>query len=42
MEKNIMNTFETIYSRKSIRRFNGESITEAEHGEILKAVYYAN
>lgn len=32
-----MNTLETLYSRKSIRNFNGESITEAELNEILKA-----
>lgn len=36
-----MNTLETIYSRKSIRNFNGESITEAELNEILKAAYAA-
>lgn len=34
-----MNTLEAIYSRKSIRNFNGESITEAELKEILKAAY---
>lgn len=32
-----MNTLETIYSRRSIRNFNGESITETELKEILKA-----
>lgn len=36
-----MNTLETIYSRRSIRNFNGESITEAELKEILKAAYAA-
>lgn len=36
-----MNTFDTLYSRKSIRNFNGESITEAELKEILKAAYAA-
>lgn len=36
-----MNTFENLYSRKSIRNFNGESITEAELKEILKAAYAA-
>lgn len=36
-----MNTLETIYSRKSIRNFNGESITEEELKEILKAAYAA-
>lgn len=36
-----MNTLETIYSRKSIRNFNGESITEAELNEILKTAYAA-
>lgn len=34
-----MNTLEAIYSRKSIRNFNGESITDAELKEILKAAY---
>lgn len=34
-----MNTLETLYSRKSIRNFNGESITDAELKEILKAAY---
>lgn len=36
-----MNTFENLYSRKSIRNFNGESITEEELKEILKAAYAA-
>lgn len=36
-----MNTLDTLYSRKSIRNFNGESITEAELNEILKAAYAA-
>lgn len=36
-----MNTFENLYSRKSIRNFNGESITETELKEILKAAYAA-
>ena len=36
-----MNTLETIYSRKSIRNFNGEKITEDELNEILKAAYAA-
>lgn len=36
-----MNTLETLYSRKSIRNFNGESITDAELQEILKAAYAA-
>lgn len=36
-----MNTLETIYSRKSIRSFNGESIAEAELNEILKTAYAA-
>lgn len=36
-----MNTLETIYSRKSIRNFNGESITDGELQEILKAAYAA-
>lgn len=36
-----MNTFENLYSRKSIRNFSGEAITEAELKEILKAAYAA-
>lgn len=36
-----MNTLETLYSRKSIRNFNGEKITENELKEILKAAYAA-
>ncbi|MBQ8515069.1 MAG: nitroreductase family protein [Ruminococcus sp.] len=32
-----MNTLENLYSRKSIRSYNGENITEAELKEILKA-----
>lgn len=32
-----MNTMEAIYSRRSIRHFNGEKITEGELAEILKA-----
>lgn len=36
-----MNTFENLYSRKSVRSYNGESITEAELKEILKAAYAA-
>lgn len=36
-----MNTLETLYSRKSIRNFNGDGITEAELQEILKAAYAA-
>lgn len=36
-----MNTLEALYSRKSIRNFNGENITEAELNEILKAAYAA-
>lgn len=36
-----MNTFEAIYSRRSIRNFNGESITENELNEILKVAYAA-
>ncbi len=34
-----MNTLEAIYSRKSIRNFNGKGITENELNEILKAAY---
>lgn len=36
-----MNTLETIYSRKSIRNFSGEKITENELKEILKTAYAA-
>lgn len=36
-----MNTLEAIYSRRSIRNFNGESLTENELNEILKAAYAA-
>lgn len=36
-----MNTLDAIYSRKSIRNFNGEKITEAELNEILKTAYAA-
>lgn len=32
-----MNTLETLYSRRSIRNFNGEPITQSELDEILKA-----
>lgn len=41
MEEFTMNTFENLYSRKSIRSYNGEAITEAELKEILKAAYAA-
>lgn len=36
-----MNTLDALYSRRSIRNFNGESLTEAELQEILKAAYAA-
>ncbi len=36
-----MNTFDNLYSRRSIRNFNGENITEAELKEILKSAYAA-
>lgn len=36
-----MNTLETIYSRKSVRNFNGKSISELELQEILKSAYAA-
>jgi len=36
-----MNTLEAIYSRRSIRNFNGEAITKNELNEILKAAYAA-
>lgn len=34
-----MNTFDNLFSRKSVRSFTGESITEAELAQILKAAY---
>lgn len=34
-----MNTFENLFSRRSIRTYNGENITEAELSLILKAAY---
>ncbi len=36
-----MNTMETIFSRKSIRSYTGEKITEDELQTILKAAYAA-
>lgn len=36
-----MNTLDAIYSRKSIRNFNGESIGENELSKILNAAYAA-
>lgn len=32
-----MNTLETLYSRKSVRSYTGEAVTDAELKEILKA-----
>ncbi len=34
-----MNTFENLFSRRSIRTYNGNNITEEELGRILKAAY---
>lgn len=34
-----MNTFENLFSRRSIRTYNGENITESELNQILKAAY---
>ena len=34
-----MNTLKAIYSRRSIRKFNGEDITKKELNEILKSAY---
>ena len=34
-----MNTFDNLFSRRSIRTYNGENITEAELDLILKAAY---
>lgn len=36
-----MNTLEAIYSRRTIRNFNGEDLSENELNEILKAAYAA-
>ena len=36
-----MNTMDTTYSRKSVRSYTGESVTEAELTQILKAAYAA-
>ncbi len=36
-----MNALEAIYSRRSVRSFNGESLSESELNEILKAAYAA-
>lgn len=36
-----MNTFENLFSRRSIRTYNGENVTEAELAQILKAAYAA-
>ena len=36
-----MNTLEAIYSRRTIRNFNGESISETQLKEILKSAYAA-
>ena len=36
-----MNTMDTICSRKSIRTYNGENITETELNQLLKAAYAA-
>lgn len=34
-----MNTFENLFSRRSIRTYNGKNITESELNKILKAAY---
>lgn len=36
-----MEFFETLYSRKTVRSYNGTPVTEAELQEILKAAYAA-
>lgn len=36
-----MNALENLYSRRSIRSYTGEAVTEAELQEILKAAYAA-
>ena len=37
-----MNTFDNLFSRKSIRTYNGENITESELELILKSAYASN
>ena len=34
-----MNTFDNLFSRRSIRKYNGETLTESELQLILKAAY---
>jgi len=34
-----MNTFDTLFSRRSIRKYNGEKLSEEELALILKAAY---
>ena len=34
-----MNTFDNLFSRKSVRTYNGENITQEELSLILKAAY---
>lgn len=36
-----MNTLDTIYSRRTIRNFNGKAITDEELSQILKSAYAA-
>ena len=36
-----MNTMEAICSRKSVRSYTGENITQAELEQLLKAAYAA-
>ena len=36
-----MNTFENLYSRRSIRNFNGKNISDEQLKEILKTAYAA-
>ncbi len=36
-----MNTLDTIYSRRTIRNFNGKAVSEQELSEILKSAYAA-
>ena len=36
-----MDTFDNLFSRRSIRKYNGESITDSELQLILKAAYSA-
>ena len=36
-----MDFFQTLYSRKTVRSYNGKPVTEAQLQELLKAAYAA-